>query len=235
MKNSIYIIVLFKMIDVIILNKHVHSCKFINKRRARNLEAKSMSMRSMSLTVIYLLLLGFSMTFLLGCGNSVDKGQDPPKANVNQEQANVNQNASQSVQGDMIPATANVSTVDLDAALKANKGWQLIDIRESREFAAGHIKMALNRPLGDLKNNLAQFSKDKDIVIIDLNGTRSMSAWRVLVDNGYDQSKIKVLTGGMLQWNGIVSSAGSNSGGDDKSGANAAEALPEVREMVGGC
>lgn len=199
------------------------------------MEAKSMSMRSMGLTVIYLMLLGFGMTFLLGCGNSVDKGQAPPKANVSQEQANVNPNATQPVQGDLIPATANVSTVDLDAAIKANKGWQLIDIRESREFAAGHIKMAFNRPLGDLKNNLAQFSKDKDIVIIDLNGTRSELAWKVLIENGYDQTKVKVLTGGMLKWNGIVSSAGSISSGDNKSGANAAEALPEVQEMVGGC
>lgn len=199
------------------------------------MRADSMSMRSMGLTVIYLLLLGFGMNFLLGCGNTVDKGKDPTKAN---------QNASQPVQGvpaDKIPVTANLSTSDLDVALNANKGWQLIDIRESREFAAGHIKMAINRPLGDLKNNLAQISKEKDIVLIDLNGTRSESAWQVLVENGYDQNKIKVLTGGMLQWNGIVSAAGSNSSSDkNASGNNAAEskptdAKPEVQEVVGGC
>ena len=205
------------------------------------MRAESMSMRSMGLTFIYLLLLGFGMTFLPGCGNSVstvgtvDKGQDPPKANVNQ-------NATQPVQGvpaDMIPATANLSTGDLDTAIKDNKGWQLIDIRESREFAAGHIKMALNRPLGDLKNNLAQISKNKDIVLIDLNGTRSESAWRTLVENGYDQNKVKVLTGGMLQWNGIVSAAGSNSSGVNSTSNAAetkpAEAKPEVQGVVGGC
>jgi len=190
----------------------------------------------MGLTFIYLLLLGFGMTFLTGCGNSqstegsVDKGKD------------ATQNATQPVQGaiNIIPATAKLSTNDLDAAMNANKGWQLIDIRESREFAAGHIKMALNRPLGDLKNNLAQISKDKDIVLIDLNGTRSESAWRVLVENGYDKSKVKVLTGGMLQWNGIVSEAGSNSGGDNPAETKPAEAKPgaakpEVQAVVGGC
>jgi len=200
-----------------------------------------MSIRSMGLTVIYLLLLGFGMTFLVGCGNSpstvgtVDKGQDPPKANVNQ-------NATQGVPADMIPPTANLSVDDLEAAIEDNKGWQLIDVREAREFATGHIKMALNRPLGDLEKNLAQISKDKDIVLIDLNGSRAESAWHVLVEKGYDQNKVKVLTGGMLQWRGIVSSAGSNSGADthnsseaNTSGGNTSEPKPEVQEMVGGC
>jgi len=199
------------------------------------LKIKSKSIRSRGLIVMYLLLLGFGMTFLVGCGNSlstvgtVDKGQDP--------KANVNQNASQPVQAvptDPIPSTANVSVDDLEAALEENKGWQLIDVREPREFATGHIKMALNRPLVDLENNLAQISKDKDIVLIDLNGSRAESAWHVLVEKGYDQNKVKVLAGGMLQWRGIVSSAGSSSA-DTPSGGNAAKPKAEVQEMVGGC
>lgn len=200
------------------------------------MKAESMSTRSMGLTFIYLLLLGFGMIFLPGCSNSqstvstVDKVKD------------TTQNATQPVQGatTAIPETAKLSTDDLDAAINANKGWQLIDLRESREFASGHVKMALNRPLGDLKNNLTQISKDKDIVLIDLNGTRSESAWQVLVENGYDQSKVKVLTGGMLQWKGIVSEAGSKSGGDSVGAAKPgetkpAEAKPVVEEVKGGC
>lgn len=201
------------------------------------MRAKSMSIRSMGLILIYLLLLGFGMTFLSGCGNSpstlgaVDKGQDPPKVNGSQN--------TQPVQA-AIPATANVSVDDLDAAITANLGWQLVDIREAREFATGHIKMARNRPLGDLEKNLAQISKDKNIVLIDLNGTRAQSAWHILVKKGYDQNKVKVLTGGMLQWRGIVSSAGSSSSGDTNSGVSGdtskpEAAKPEVQEMVGGC
>lgn len=208
------------------------------------MKTKSMSMRAMSLTVIYLLLLGFGMTFLVGCGNStstvgtVDKAQDPSKVKDNQ-------NATQPVQGGSagtVPATANLSVTDLEAALVNDKGLQLIDVREAREFAAGHIKMALNRPLGDLDKNLARISKDKDIVLVDLNGTRAESAWHVLVEKGYEQNKVKVLTGGMLQWRGIVSSAGSNSSADtynnsatNNSGGNAEAPKPEVQEMVGGC
>lgn len=200
-----------------------------------------MSMRAMSLTVIYLLLLGFGMTFLVGCGNSastvgtVDKAQDPSKAEVNQ-----NAKPLQGVSADRVPATANLSVTDLEAALVDDKGLQLIDVREAREFATGHIKMALNRPLGDLEKNLARISKDKDIVLIDLNGTRAESAWHVLVEKGYDQNKVKVLTGGMLQWRGIVSSAGSNSSADTnnsetKNSGDTEAPKPEVQEMVGGC
>ena len=205
------------------------------------MKTKSMSMRAMSLTVIYLLLLGFGMTFLVGCGNgtstvgTVDKAQDPSKVKNNQ-------NATQPVQGvsATVPASANLSVTDLEAALVDDKGLQLIDVREAREFAAGHIKMALNRPLGDLDKNLTRISKDKDIVLIDLNGTRAESAWHVLVEKGYDQNKVKVLTGGMLQWRGIVSSAGSNSSPDPnnsepKNSVNAEAPKPEVQEMVGGC
>ena len=193
-----------------------------------------MSLRAIGLSFLYLLLLGFSITFLAGCGNSpstlaVDSWQDPPEANSSQVQANVNQNAKGS-----ISATAYLSNADLDAAIKANKGWQLIDIRESREFAAGHIQTAVNIPMGDLENNLAKISKDKDIILIDLNGTRSESAWQALVKKGYDQNKVKVLVGGMQQWNGIGNAAGSNSSGDNN-GSNAVTPKPEVKESVGGC
>ena len=200
------------------------------------MSVKSMSIRSIGLTLIYLLVLGFSMTFLSGCSNSpskvgvVDKGQNPPVVNGSQN--------TQPIQA-VIPDTANVSVDDLDAAIKANQGWQLVDIREAREFATGHIKMAINRPFGVLENNLAQISKDKDIVLIDLNGTRAQAAWHVLVEKGYDQNKVKVLTGGMLQWRGIVSAAGSGNSGDANNSSEGAdappEAKPEVQEMVGGC
>lgn len=202
-----------------------------------------MSMRSLSLTVIYLLLLGFGMTFLVGCGTSpstvgtVDKVQDPSKVNSSQ-----NATPAQGDPAEAIPTTATISVGDLDAAITANKGWQLIDIREAREFATGHIKMALNRPMGDLENNLAQISKDKDIVLIDLNGTRAQTAWHVLVEKGYDQNKVKVLTGGMLQWRGIVSAAGSGSSASSASSVDSATTpkpevapKPEVQGMVGGC
>ena len=180
------------------------------------MSAKTMSLRSIGLSFLYLLLLGFSITFLSGCGNSLStvgtvfSSPDPPEAKGSQEQATVNRNApqsSQTVGAEKISATTNLSNGDLDAAIKANKGWQLIDIREPREYYGGHILTAVNIPLGDLENNFTKISKDKDIVIIDLNGTRSEVARQAFIQKGYDQNKLKVLT--MLQWKGIGSAEGS--------------------------
>ena len=204
------------------------------------MKTKSKLKGSIGLAIISLLLLGFSTTFLVGCDSTskvaaVDKTQA--------SKADVNENTTQPEQGvptAAIPPAANVSVDDLESAIEDNKGWQLIDVREPREFATGHIKMALNRPLAVLENNLAEISKDKDIVLIDLNGSRSETAWQVLVNRGYDQNKVKVLTGGMLRWRGIVSSAGSssadsNSSNMDSGGGSASAPKPEVQEMVGGC
>lgn len=198
-----------------------------------------MSIRSIGFPVIFLMLFSFSMLFLTGCGNSQQTTvQDSPKVNLDQEKAKSDPNNAVTV-----PSTAKITPDQLEAAINTNKGWQLVDIRESREFASGHIKMAINRPLGNLKNSLGQISKEKEIVLIDLNGSRSESAYQLLLENGYDQNKIKVLSGGMLQWSGIVSSAGSSSGGKSESvnnnagssGSSTPESKPVVEEVKGGC
>lgn len=208
------------------------------------MKAKSMSIRSIGFSVIFLLLFSFSMLFLTGCGNSQQTaGQDSSKVNLGQEKAKSDSNNAVEV-----PSTAKVTPDQLEAAINTNKGWQLVDIREPREFASGHIKMALNRPLGNLENNLGQISKEKEIVLIDLNGSRSESAYQLLLKNGYDQNKVKILTGGMLQWSGIVSAAGTSSDGKSESGNNntgsnsgnsagssAPESKPVVQGVVGGC
>ena len=206
------------------------------------MRVKSVSLRSMGLSFLYLVLLGLSMTFLVGCGNSlstvgiVDSWQDPPEANGSQEQAYVHQNAKGS-SAEGIPATAYLSSGVLETAIKANKGWQLLEIREPRELAAGHNQTPDNIPLGDLENNFAKISKDNNIVFIDLNGTRSESAWQTLVKKGYEEDKVKVLVGGMLQWNGIGNAAGSNSSIDNNTNGsgNTAAPMPEVKESIGGC
>lgn len=203
------------------------------------MRAKSMSIRSMGFPVVFLLLFSFSMLFLTGCSSQSTAGQDSPTVKLDEgKQKSEPNNAG------LVPSTAKISADELEAALKDNKGWQLVDIREPREFAAGHIKMAINRPLGNLKNNLSQISKEKEIVLIDLNGSRSESAYQLLLENGYDKNKVKVLTGGMLQWSGIVSSAGSSSAGNSESvnnntngssGSSEPASKPVEHGVVGGC
>jgi len=114
-----------------------------------------------------------------------------------------------------LPPDSLISASQLDQGIKAKKPWQIIDVREPSEFASGHIPGAVNIPLGKLATSLNQIPKDKDVILVDLNATRSYTAWQQLKDKGYDPQHLKLLVGGMEQWKSLGSG--------------------EVTESIGGC
>ncbi|MDI6812920.1 MAG: rhodanese-like domain-containing protein [Desulfitobacteriaceae bacterium] len=114
-----------------------------------------------------------------------------------------------------LPPEALVSASQLDQGIKAKQAWQIIDVREPSEFASGHVPGAFNIPLGKLEASLVQVAKDKDVILVDLNGTRSFTAWQELKSKGYDARHLKMLVGGMEQWKSLGSG--------------------EVTESIGGC
>lgn len=114
-----------------------------------------------------------------------------------------------------LPADSMISASQLDQGIKEHKVWQIIDVRETSEFASGHVPGAINIPLGKLEENLSQIAKDKVVVLVDLNGTRSYTAWQKLKEKGYDTNHLKVLVGGMEQWKSLGSG--------------------EITESIGGC
>ncbi len=62
----------------------------------------------------------------------------------------------------------------------------LLDVRTGSEFELGHIERAINIPLDDLRNNLDKIPKDKKVVIYCAVGLRGYLAYRILVQNGFD-------------------------------------------------
>ncbi|MHB1653871.1 MAG: rhodanese-like domain-containing protein [Desulfitobacteriaceae bacterium] len=114
-----------------------------------------------------------------------------------------------------LPPDSMISASQLDQGIKAHQVWQIIDVRELSEFATGHVPGAVNIPLGKLEADLSKISKDKDIILVDLNGTRSFTAWQELQKQGYDPHRLKVLVGGMEQWKSLGSG--------------------EITESIGGC
>lgn len=66
------------------------------------------------------------------------------------------------------------------------QGAVILDVRTRYEFAAGHIKNAINIPVDSLNNNLSKL-KDKDqcIICCCASGMRSGTAKRILKGNGY--------------------------------------------------
>lgn len=73
----------------------------------------------------------------------------------------------------------------------------LVDVREEDEFAMGSIPGAVNIPLGQIRNRLNDFPKDKAIVTFCKVGLRGYLAERILKDNKFN---VKNLSGGYSIW-----------------------------------
>ena len=65
-------------------------------------------------------------------------------------------------------------------------GAYIVDVREEREFAAGHIKGAHNVPLSQLHQRLGEIPKDRPVYLHCRTSQRSYYAYRTLTLNGYD-------------------------------------------------
>ena len=81
-----------------------------------------------------------------------------------------------------------------------NKKVQLIDVRTSREYNAGHIKGAKNIDFysGKFKTEFNKLNKDKPLYIYCRTGSRSRHAANKLVEMGFNE--IYDLKGGIVRW-----------------------------------
>ncbi len=76
---------------------------------------------------------------------------------------------------------------------------QLVDVRTPAEFAAGHLRGAVNVPIGSLRSRLDALGLDaaRPVVAICLTAHRSIPAVRLLRARGLDAVQ---LAGGMMGW-----------------------------------
>lgn len=81
-----------------------------------------------------------------------------------------------------------------------HKDAVIIDVREDKEFAAGHIAKAKHIPLGQLPQRLSELEKlkSKPIIVNCRSGARSASACGVLTKNGF--TDVYNLKGGIGAW-----------------------------------
>jgi len=71
----------------------------------------------------------------------------------------------------------------------------LLDIRTADEFSLGSIHGAVNIPLDDIRDHIAEIPKDKKVVVFCGVGLRGHVACRILTQDGYD--KVYNLAGGL--------------------------------------
>ncbi|WP_149846959.1 rhodanese-like domain-containing protein [Paenibacillus sp. 37] len=81
--------------------------------------------------------------------------------------------------------------------LKQGKDLIMLDVRETAEWAEGHVKGAKHIPLGQLMEQLHELNPAQEIIIMCRSGNRSGLACKLLHEKGY---KVVNMTGGLNEW-----------------------------------
>ena len=76
----------------------------------------------------------------------------------------------------------------------------VLDVRESREYSAGHIRDSIHMPISGLVKRLNELDKHKNkpILAVCRSGSRSNSACRTLSKQGFEN--VSNLSGGIMSW-----------------------------------
>ncbi|RTZ59283.1 MAG: rhodanese-like domain-containing protein [Gammaproteobacteria bacterium] len=76
----------------------------------------------------------------------------------------------------------------------------LVDVREDKEYKAGHIPDALSVPLSGLSKNISKLEKykNKPLILSCRTHNRSLRAATILSRQGFED--LKVLHGGFMAW-----------------------------------
>ncbi len=101
--------------------------------------------------------------------------------------------------------TKHPHVVDLEtlqAKIDGDEKITILDVRESAEFAFGHIPGAKHIPLGELEARFEELEKNDDLYVICRSGNRSDLAAQTLAQKGF--SKVTNVNPGMSSWEGPV-------------------------------
>jgi rhodanese-related sulfurtransferase len=89
----------------------------------------------------------------------------------------------------------------LEATRLMNQGMSLVlDVRDTEDFAAGHLPRARHIPLKDLGTRVDEIAKykAKPVILTCKTGARSASAVRLLKQAGF--ASVYMLKGGLVAW-----------------------------------
>lgn len=98
---------------------------------------------------------------------------------------------------------ATYETIDIyDIPQKVEEGYQVLDVRETHEYDAGHIPGALNKPLSELENgDFEGADPNQNYIVICQSGNRSKEASTILAEEGFT---ILNVSEGMSSWTGDI-------------------------------
>lgn len=98
---------------------------------------------------------------------------------------------------DALAEVRRLSAAQLKAMLSGGR-TVIVDVREPREFAVAHLPGAINIPVGQLQQRIADVPRSATAVFICRSGARSLSACAIAIRAGI--SRPAHLEGGLLAW-----------------------------------
>jgi rhodanese-related sulfurtransferase/rubrerythrin len=78
--------------------------------------------------------------------------------------------------------------------------YQMLDVRQPKEYEQSHIPGATLIPLSDLIYNLSLLDKNNPVIVYCRSGVRSKAGCQILAQAGF--SNCFNMSGGILKWNG---------------------------------
>ena len=122
---------------------------------------------------------------LMACNEANAEKKAAPVAS---EKPAVEQPAAQQTAPAQEAPKAQITNIDWAKALEMQKaGAVLIDVRTPGEVAEGTAPGSVNIPLQEAAQRIAEFPKDKDLLIFCRSGKRSLIASQLLLDNGFER------------------------------------------------
>lgn len=101
----------------------------------------------------------------------------------------------------MVWGQKNISAAEFHDMISKDSKLQIVDVRTPQEFAAGHIKGAVNVDFRDpnFEKNIGKaVKKKKTVMVYCRSGRRSLNAMNLMVKNGFKE--VYNMEGGMLVW-----------------------------------
>jgi len=98
--------------------------------------------------------------------------------------------------------TPNISAEETKEYLGSSQpgSYQLVDVRQPKEYKEQHLPGAILIPLGELPDRLNELEQDVKTIVYCRSGVRSKAACQILSDKNFQD--VINMRGGILQWGG---------------------------------